>query len=158
MGKNGVVRRFAVTVEILSHHGSNSHGHSDKAVVIYANPDNVEPSQPALWGPPSTTLASAAFGKPGDGPHPWLDGGHVAKVVLLLVQVGGNIVAHEGKEGGNGEGFVTVADDLVVDGMPVLPDAQKGRDGVDGDHEQNANDVFLLAGLGIVEGVHPYQV
>lgn len=158
MGKDGVVRGFAVAVVVLSHHGGYSHGHSDKAVVIYTNPDNVEPCQPALWRPPSTTIASAAFGKPGDGPHPWLDGRHVTKVVLLLVQVGGDIVAHERKEGGYGEGFVAVADDLVVDGVPVLPDAQEGRDGIDGDHEQNANDVFLLAGLGVVEGMHPYQV
>ena len=157
MGKNGIVRGFAVTVKILGDHSGDGHGHSDKTVVIYADPDDVEPRQAALRGPPGAAVAAAAFGKPVDGPHPGYHGLHVAEVILLVVQVGGDIMAHKGKEGGNGKCFIAVADDLIIDGMPVLPEAQPGRDGVDGDHEQDANDVLLLAGLGVVEGMLPYQ-
>lgn len=49
-------------------------------------------------------------------------------------------MAHEGEEGGDGKGFVTVAEDLEVDPVLVEGDAQPCHKRVDGDHEQDSDD------------------
>lgn len=56
------------------------------------------------------------------------------------MQIRGDIVTHEGKEGGDTEGFVAVTEDLEVDGIVVEENAEPCDEGVNGDHEQNAND------------------
>jgi len=48
-------------------------------------------------------------------------------------------VAHKGEEGGNTEGFVTRAHHLEVDGVVVEEDTEPSDDGVNGDHEENAD-------------------
>lgn len=67
-------------------------------------------------------------------------------------------MAHEGEEGRDGKGLVAVADDLEVDGMPVVPDTEEGRGRVDGNHEQDADDVLLFSRLGVVGRMPPHQV
>jgi hypothetical protein len=89
---------------------------------------------------------------PCDGPDPVL-GLDIAEVGLLLVQVGGDVVAHEGEEAGNGKGLVAVAQDLKVDGLFVVEVAEERDDSVDGDHDEDADDVRLLVGLEVVCGV-----
>lgn len=59
-------------------------------------------------------------------------------------------MAHEGEEGGDGESLVAIADDLEVNGMPVVPYAQEGGGGINRDHKQDANDMSLFTGLGVV--------
>lgn len=56
------------------------------------------------------------------------------------MQIRGDIVTHEGEEGGDTEGFVAVTEDLEVDGIVVEENAEPCDEGVDGDHEKNAND------------------
>lgn len=56
------------------------------------------------------------------------------------MQIRCDIVTHEGEEGGDTEGFVTVTEDLEVDGIVVEENAEPGDEGIDGDHEQDAND------------------
>lgn len=125
VGEDRVVRAFAIPAKVLGHDSSDGHGHSDKAVVVDADPYNVEPGETTLWRPPRTTLAAAAFGEPIDGPDPRLHRVHGSKILLLFVQVGGHIMAHEGEEGRDGEGLVAVAENLEVYRMPVVPYAEE---------------------------------
>jgi TATA-box binding protein (TBP) (component of TFIID and TFIIIB) len=48
-----------------------------------------------------------------------------AKVLFLLVQSGRHVLAHEREKAGNGKRFVAVSQDLEVDGMLVVDDAEK---------------------------------
>lgn len=82
----------------------------------------------------------------------------IAEVVLLGMDIWGEVVAHEREEGCDGESLVAVAHELEVDRVPVVPELKKGGGGVDGDHEENADDLTLLARLGVVDGVHEDEV
>jgi hypothetical protein len=106
-------------VEVLRHHGEDGHGDADKAVVVYPDPNDVEPCQAALWGAPGPALAAAALCEPVNRPDPGLDGPHLAEELLLLMQVRCDVVAEQGEEGRYGKGLVAVADDSEVDGVPV---------------------------------------
>jgi len=79
---------------------------------------------------------------------------HIAKVLLLLVQVGLDVMAHQREEGRNRKGFVAVAYDLEVDGVPVETNHEEGRCRVDGDHEEDAHYLFLFVGHCVVCCVH----
>ena len=57
------------------------------------------------------------------------------EIILLAMQVGSDVVAQKGEEGGDTEGFVTVAHHLKVDGVTVEEDTEPSDDGVNGDHE-----------------------
>lgn len=46
MSEDRAIRALAVAVEMLSYNGSDSHGDANKAVMIDADPDDVEPRQP----------------------------------------------------------------------------------------------------------------
>lgn len=138
--KHRTVGALAVASKVLSHDGRDGHGDTDEAVVVDADPDDIEPREAALGRAPGATLAAAAGAEPIDGPDPGLDGPHVAEEVLLLVQVGRDVVAHEGEERGDGEGLVAIADDLEVHGMVIVPQLKERRRGVDGNHEQDSYD------------------
>ena len=84
---------LAISAEILRYHGSNSHSNSNEAVVIDADPDNVEPGQATLWCPPWTPFTSAASFEPIDWQHPGLYRLHQSKVFLLFVNIGCNVMA-----------------------------------------------------------------
>ena len=66
------------------------------------------------------------------------------------MQIRLQVRAHEGEEAGDGEGLVAVAQDLPVDGVAVVDVRDEGDDGVYGEHEEDADDVFLLVGDGVV--------
>lgn len=66
----------------------------------------------------------------------------MAEVFLLGVHVGRNVLAQEREKGGNRKRLVAVADQLIVDGFVVEVDLQEAGDGVDGDHEEDANDTI----------------
>lgn len=85
MCKDWTVGAFAVTVKVLSHDGGDGHGNSDEAVVVNADPNDVEPCEAALGGPPGSTLAATALVHPSDGPHPRFHRLHVPKILLLIV-------------------------------------------------------------------------
>lgn len=140
VAKDGAVGAFTVAVKLLRQDSRDGHGDANEAVVVDADPDDVEPSQAALGRPPRTALTATALGEPINGQDPGFDGSHFAKVGLLVVEVGGDIVTHEGEEGRNGKGLVAIGNDLEVDGVPVPLDLEEGGDGIDGDHEENAND------------------
>lgn len=55
------------------------------------------------------------------------------------------VVAHEREEAGNGEGFVTVAQDLKVYGFLVVEVAEKRDDGVDGNHDEDSYDAGAVS-------------
>lgn len=120
MPKHGRITTLAVLSMILGQYRRDSHGHSHEAVVVNPDPDNVEPRQPAPRRPPRTLpVPAAALGHPVHRPHPVLDGLHLAKVLLLRVQVGRDVVAHQTEEGADGKRLVAIAQDLEVDGVII---------------------------------------
>jgi hypothetical protein len=108
-------------MEELCDTGCKRHGDTNEAVLIDSQKDNVEPSETASRCPPRTTLTTAAFCPPVERPDPfdWLDR---AKVLFLFVEIGREVMAHEGKEGGDGEGFVAFGEDSEVYRVPVVGD------------------------------------
>ena len=142
--KDGAVGALAVSLKVLGHNGRDGHGNSDEAVVVDADPDDVEPRQAALGRAPGAPVAAAALCEPVEGPNPGLHGAHLAEEVLLRMQVRGDIVTDEGEEGGDGKGLVAVRDDLEVDGVPVPLDLEVSRDGVNGDHKEDADDAAAV--------------
>lgn len=111
---------------------------STRGLRICSYPSHIEPCQAAARGAPNA-LTTATFLHPVQRPKPLfrLD---PAEIILLTMQIRCDIVTHEGEEGGDTEGFVTVTEDLEVDGIVVEENAEPGDEGIDGDHEQDAND------------------
>lgn len=152
----------AVTALRLSHNRDDCEERANKAILENTDPDNlcfrelviesdpcsrtyVEPRQPAPWLPqPALVLASRALLHPCDWPDPvlWL---HVSEILLLLVQIRRNVVAHEREEAGNGEGFIAVSQNLEVYGFLVIEVAEEGDDGVNRDHDENSNDAAAVS-------------
>lgn len=117
--ENGTVGAFAVLFKVLGDDGGNGHGDADKAVLVDTNPVDVEPGEAACGGAPDTALLTATGGKPVDGHDPGLDGVQFAEELLLCVQIRGNIVTEQSKEGSNGKGLIAIGNDLKVDGVSV---------------------------------------
>lgn len=67
VSKNGRVGALAVAAIVLSENGGNGHGNTDEAVLVDADPDDVEPGEAALWSAPGTSVPTAALGEPVDG-------------------------------------------------------------------------------------------
>ena len=69
---------------------------------------------------------------------------NVPEILFLLVKVGRDVVTHECKKAGDGEGFITVSKDFIVYSMFVVYVGKEGDDGVNGYHNEYANyaDVF----------------
>lgn len=148
MRKPRHIATLTIDVKRLRRDGRDRHRHADKAVLIDAGPDDIEPGQAALGRAPDAAFAAAALREPAQGPDPGLDGVDGPKVLLLLVQRRRGVVAEEGEEGGDGEGLVAVGDDGVVDGVVVEPEGEEAGRGVDGDHEEDADDaVGWMSGL-----------
>ena len=53
-------------------------------------------------------------------------------------------MAQQGEEAGDGEGLVAVAQDLEVDGVHVEVEREVGNGGIDGDHEEDADDTTVI--------------
>lgn len=80
----------------------------------------VEPGQAALRSPEEALFhASCARLQPVDGQDPVLDRPQSPEVLLLLVDVGRDIVAEQAKETGDRKGLVAVAQHLEVQRMSV---------------------------------------
>jgi len=142
MAKDGTIGALTIPIKVLRDDGRDGHGDTDEAVMVDADPVDVEPRQAALGGAPGPAFAAAAFLEPVKGPHPGLDGVEVAEEFFLLVQVRGDVVAEQSEEGRDGEGLVAVADYLVVDGVPVEAQREERGGRVDGHHEQDADDTL----------------
>lgn len=126
VSKDRAVGAFAVLFKVLGNDSRNGHGDTDKAVVVDTNPVNIEPGQAALRRAPWPALAAAALGEPADGHDPGFDGTHLAEELLLGVQIRGDIVAEQSKEGSNGKGLVAVGNNLKVDGVSVPLNLEEG--------------------------------
>ena len=140
VSKDGRVGALAVAPIVLGQDGRHGHGNADEAVLVHADPDDVEPGQAALGRAPGAAIAAAALGEPVDGHDPALDRAKASEELLLRMQVGRAVVADEAEEGGNGKGLVAVGDDGEVGGAPVPLQLHVRGDGVDGDHEEDADD------------------
>lgn len=132
------VRGLAILPKVLRNNRHNSQRNPQKTILINARPNNIKPRQATPRGPPNAPLPPTAFLKPIDRQHPRA-GSDAAEVGFLLVEVGRDVVAEEGEEGGDGKGFVAAGDYLEVDCVPVEPEGEEGGDGVDGDHEQDSD-------------------
>ena len=119
MPKYGTVRTLAITAKVLRHDGSDGHGNSDEAVMIDADPDDIEPGQTALWRPPRASFASTAGLEPVQRPNPGFHRLHHPEELFLLVDIRGDIVTKKGEERRDGERLITVGDNLEVDRMPI---------------------------------------
>jgi hypothetical protein len=64
----------------------------------------------------------------------------LTEIVLLFVEIRSDVVAEECEERGNGEGFVAVTEDFIVDRVFVVEVREERDCRVDGDHEEDAND------------------
>ena len=154
MCEKRTVGALTVLIKVLRDNRCNSPRDANKAVMVDADPYDIEPRQATPRCPPRPALSTAASTEPIQGPDPRLDRLHVSKVFLLLVEVWGDVVAHEREEGRYGKGLVAVADDLEVDGVPVEAQREEGRSRVDGHHEEDSDNVFLLAGHCVVRRMH----
>lgn len=65
---------FAVEFVVLCHNSDNRHGNSYEAIVVDADPDDVEPGQAAFGCPPRASISSTAFGEPVNWCDPGLNG------------------------------------------------------------------------------------
>lgn len=139
MGKNGTVRALAVFFEVLRYNCSDSHSNSNKTVVVDTDPDNIKPGQTTLRSSPRSPTPATCFGKPIHWPYPRFYRAHMSKEFLLFMQIRCYIMAQESKERSNCEGFVAVADNLEVDGMPIVVYTQESRRSIYRNHEQDAD-------------------
>ena len=141
--------------------GHDGEEDADEAVLKYGDPDHLE-SMLALCASSETECAYIEPGQTTSGssqpallstscdllevphrPDPSL-GSDCTEVDLLLVQIRCQICAHQAEERGDRECLVTVPNDLKVDAVLVVVDREEGDGGVDRDHEEDANDVFLF--------------
>lgn len=111
-----------------------------RCILVEVEATHVEPRQTAPWlSEPASLLSASTLLAPIERPHPvvWRD---CAKVVLLIVQLRGNVVAEKSEETRDGKGFVAIAQNLKIDVLRVVVD-RKHRDGrVNWYHQEDAND------------------
>lgn len=111
----------------------------------------IEPGQPTPGlSQPSLILAACTFLHPCDGPDPVLRL-DIPEILLLVMKVWCDVVAHKGEEAGNGEGLVAVSQHFKVDGLFVVQIAEEGNDGVDGDHDEDSDDAVLVSLCAMLE-------
>lgn len=94
----------------------------------------IKPSQPTARNPPNSMFTSAALLHPVQGQDPLLRF-YSTKVILLTMQIGCDITAHEGEECGNRKCFIAIANDAVVDCVFVKEHTEPGDEGVDRNHQ-----------------------
>lgn len=111
----------------------------------------VKPRQPTpRLSKRTLILSTSAQLQPKNAPEPIPDRRQRPKVVLLVVQVGRNVVAEQREEAADGEGLIEAFQDVEVDRVLVVHVAEEGHDAVDGYEEEDANDVSLLVGFEVV--------
>jgi hypothetical protein len=161
MSKGRVDGAFTISSEGLGDDRRDGHGNSEKTVLEYAEEDDlgpqaasvntadfantsastyIEPRQSASRRPKMPPhSATSTLLTPVYRPHPRLRH-QSAKIALLIVEIGRHVVTEEGEEAGNGECLVASHDDFEVDGMSVEEVGKERDNGVDGDHEEDADD------------------
>ena len=111
----------------------------------------IEPSQSTPRLPERTlVLSSSAQLQPKHAPEPILDRVNSPKIILLVMQVGRNVVAEQRKEAADSERLIEPFQDIVVDRVVVEDVAEEGHDAVHWDKEEDSNDVFLFVGFEIM--------
>lgn len=70
------------------------------------------------------------------------------------MEIGGEVGAQQAEEGGDGKCLVAVADDSEIDAVLVIVEGEEGDGSVDGDHEENADNVSLFMWARVVRRVH----
>ncbi|KAK5633832.1 hypothetical protein RRF57_009546 [Xylaria bambusicola] len=176
MSEYWAIRTLTISAKILRYNCSDSHGDAYEAVLVYTDPDDVEPGKPRFWCPPTATITTTAFSEPVHGYKPRLDRVQLAEELLLLVEIRRHEMTHQGKEGRDGEGFVSLTNDLKVYGMPIEVKREKGRRRINRYHEKDSNDavvvsfqyyksativgsvLFLFARFRIVERMLPHKI
>lgn len=170
-------RSFAVPSKDLAYDRHNGEKHTDEAVLKNASPDDlpqksvsrllaslssskthIKPSQPTPRFPKrSANLPARTLLQP-EHPQKPVHGLNPSKILLLLMQIRRDVVAQQAEETRNRKRLVAVAEHFEVHGFAVEDVAEEADDAVDGDHEEDPDDVFLLAGAQVVQGVHGDQV
>jgi len=74
------------------------------------------------------------------------------------MQVRCNVVAQKREEAGNRKGFIAVTNHFEVYRMVVVKVGKEGDSRVDGDHENDPDDMFLFVGLQIMRGMLEYEI
>jgi hypothetical protein len=75
----------------------------------------IEPSQAASrYAQNALVSSTGTFLQTEDAPEP-IYGFYLAEIILLFMEIRSDVIAEKRKERGNGEGFVAVAEDFVVD-------------------------------------------
>ena len=69
----------------------------------------------------------------------------ISKVLLLLVQIWCDVVAHQCEETCDCKSLVTISDCFIVNRVMVIEVGKEGDDGVDGDHDEDANNSGLIS-------------
>jgi len=69
------------------------------------------------------------------------------------MQIRRNISTQQRKEGADRKRLVTIPQSFEIDRMTIVVEGEEGDDGVDGDHEEDADDVSLFPGARVVEGM-----
>ena len=120
VSKGGVQACVAISTRRLCQKRNEGEQYPNQAVLENPDPHDVEPSEAAHgFSQKSSVLTSSTSLDPVERQYPIFRLLH-AKVVLLLVDVGRTVCAHEGEEGGDCERFITVADDFKVDVLLVV--------------------------------------
>ena len=70
------------------------------------------------------------------------------------MQIRRDIMTEQGKETRDRKSLIAIPEDLEIDGLLVEQVRKETDDGVDGDHQEDTDDVALLPGTGVVGGVH----
>lgn len=137
MRKQGRIRGLAVLPEILRQDRYDSHGDSQKAVLINTRPNNIEPCQTTSRSSPRSPFSPAALLHPINWQYPWLH--HDSpEICLLMVQILGDVMAQKRKERSNGERFIAGRYDVEVNSVVVVIYGEEGRCRVYRNHEKNA--------------------
>lgn len=146
-----------VSTRSLSDDGHDRHEDANEAVLEDTSPDNlgdamlsiavvgqedewayIEPCQATSWCPPNAGLSSPQFLNPGDRHDPRF-GCYGAKVIFLFMEIVGQVMAQQGKEGGDSKSLIAVAEDFEIDAMSVVSVREPGDGGINGNHEENAD-------------------
>lgn len=150
VSKSRIQRVLAVSPKDFCYHRDDGERHAHKTVLENARPHNIKPSKTGSRLPErSTMLATSALLHEEYAPEP-VHRRQRAEELLLLVQAGRHVLAHEREETRDGECFIAVSQHLEVDCVRVVKDAEKGHRRVNWDHKQDADDVLLLAGHEVV--------
>lgn len=147
MGKPRHPTVETVISKVLGGHGDESTKGTNDGVL--KNADLHEPQE-------VQSFRSVLARTEGPDPEAMLDFDVAKDCVLLRSGISG-IGEDEVEEGGDQDGLVAVSDGLIVQRFMVEEVRHEGDDGVDGHHDEKADDMTLLLGTGVVGEMFPYE-